>query len=175
MRVFAGIDIEDSKLKQELANVTESFCGSGRAVSPENYHITLKFFGDSVTQNAVDTIKQKMDNLTADSREFTVKGLGAFPSEEYITVVWAGTDRRIMPIVNTFNTQFDLREDFTPHITLCRFNTLPPEQKNTVQQHLKTHEDTVFGTAQATEITLKKSILTADGPIYETLHCVPLS
>lgn len=59
------------------------------------------------------------------------------------------------------------RRSFQPHVTLCRVKS----GKNRVQlvEAVKAMSEEEFGELRVAHISLKKSILTRDGPIYSTV------
>lgn len=91
-RLFLGVDIDDAT-RGLLAVHLETHIGQelpGRSVPPRNWHMTLRFLGDSTPEQA----ERVIHNLATDSLAgaFTVRfgRLGAFPRPRRATVLWLG-------------------------------------------------------------------------------------
>jgi 2'-5' RNA ligase len=63
---------------------------------------------------------------------------------------------------------------FNAHATLARVKYLPKKKKEDFLHLLEELKDVELGTMQVDAIRLKKSTLTPEGPVYETLHEVRL-
>ena len=122
-----------------------------------------------------DAIGTAVDDADAGPFRATVAGLGAFPSAEYIRVVWAGVDAgaeemsRLHEAVERETTAlgFDPADhEFTPHATLARMSDA--RGKEHVQRLLREADPTV-GSFRVEQIRLKKSVSTDDGPRYSTV------
>lgn len=179
MRLFVSVDLEG--LAESVAFVQERFEGASglSPVDPEDAHVTLKFLGD-VDQGdltrLVDGLEAAVDAAAVDPFHAEFGGLGAFPSEDYIRVVWLGVREggeamtRLHEAVEerTVELGFDPeRHEFTPHVTLARMNHAGGKEH--VQEVLRT-EDPAVGSMEVEEVRLTKSELTEEGPRYETVE-----
>jgi 2'-5' RNA ligase len=184
MRLFVSIDLPEA-LADRIADVQDHFEGASGLdfVDPRQAHITLKFLGET-PDHRLDAVKSTLEEAVAEADvepfEATFRGLGVFPSLEYISVVWLGVEdgadrmcRLQEPIErHLVEIGFDPEDhDFTPHVTLARMNHAGG--KELVQENVKTRDPTV-GTMRVEEIRLTESTLTPDGPSYETRHRVEL-
>ena len=91
MRAFIAIDIPEEmqeKIREIQEGLREFVTGS---FQKGNFHLTLKFLGE--IKEAKKAIKA-MESLK-DTRKFAVhfSGLGAFPNENYIRVIWIGVSK----------------------------------------------------------------------------------
>ncbi len=177
MRVFLAIEI-DEKLTDKIYEVQREFmkCEAPiKLVETENLHFTLKFFGE-VDQDKIDQINRAIDAKIDKHKSFIIKikGMGVFPNENYIRVVWLGMDN-FEPFSHL---QMDLDEDFqkmgfkkersyTPHLTIARVKGA--KNKDELLATLKGLDDIEIGEMNIKKIVLKKSELTPAGPIYTTL------
>ncbi|WP_136688347.1 RNA 2',3'-cyclic phosphodiesterase [Halorhabdus amylolytica] len=182
-RLFVSVDLDG--LGEEVAAVQERFEGASglNFVDPNQAHVTLKFLGDTDP----DRLPELTAELTAavedsgvGSFETEFGGLGAFPSTDYIRVVWLGVRdgseqlSRLYEAIEerTVAMGFDEEEhDFTPHVTLARMNHAGG--KELVQEILREDDPTV-GTIDVETVKLTESVLTDDGPEYSTVESFEL-
>jgi 2'-5' RNA ligase len=184
MRLFASVDLPDDlapgvrAVQDELRNV------SGLDFTdPTQAHVTLKFLGevdaDRIT-GVEDAIGEAVDATGVDPFEATVEGIGAFPSPEYIRVVWLGIGRgseeltRLHEAIEdrTTRMRFDPEDHaFTPHVTLARMNHAGG--KDLVQQALR-ERDPEVGSMRVEAVSLTESDLGPGGPAYSTVARFPL-
>jgi 2'-5' RNA ligase len=183
MRLFVSIDLDG--LDEAVAAVQEPLSAASGLdlVAPEQAHITLKFLGE-VAEQGIDDIEAALEDAvrTAAVRPFSItfEGLGAFPSTEYIRVVWLGVGEGTEELTRVYEAiERRLIEEgfepesheFTPHVTLGRMRH--GGGKKTVQRALET-EGVTAGSMQVTDVRLKESLLTDDGPVYVTRSRVEL-
>jgi 2'-5' RNA ligase len=121
-------------------------------VDPNLVHITLKFLGD-VNENQIEQIAGALDGINIPSFEAKIENVGVFPKPKYVKVIWLGAEGNFGELHD--NVESALKEAFLK-----------------VLYELK---DIEIGTFHVDAIKLKKSTLTPEGPIYETLHEVRLS
>ncbi len=180
MRSFISIDLDNEKSKKNLIDVQDKVKGteSGKIklVKPENFHITVKFLGDIEKSQTTD-IKRLMEKYQKyPKKTLKVNEIGVFPHYGYIKVIWAGLeeDPDLKEIKNGLEN--DLSElgferdnkDFKPHITIGRVKKV--WDKDSLVGLLKTIKNEKIGKMKIDKLKLKKSKLTPDGPIYETLE-----
>jgi 2'-5' RNA ligase len=183
-RLFVSLDLPDD-LAQSVESLQSRFSDADGLdfTDPTQAHLTLKFLGDTEPER-VEEITAALETAVADADTgaFTVEvgGLGVFPSEEYIRVLWTGVRdgsaaiTTIQAAVERELTALGFGEEeheFTPHVTLARMSDA--RGKDLVQRRLR-EEDPTVGTFTATEIRLTESTLTQDGPVYETVVAVEL-
>jgi 2'-5' RNA ligase len=186
MRLFVSVDLPD-ELTDAVRAVQERFEGVDglNFTDPTQAHLTLKFLGE-VDPDRTDELVAALETAVADAGvdpfEATVGGLGAFPSEEYIRVVWlgvradGGAERlaRLADAVERETTAlgFDERDHaFTPHVTLARMDHAGGKA---LVQRVLADADPDVGSVTVDEVRLTESRLTDDGPEYTTVERVPL-
>lgn len=192
MRLFFAIDLPES-LHEPVAGIQSDLAdAAGLSVTdPAQAHLTMKFLGETPTAAAADGDEPSVDDAKLagaaavdaaglDPFEVEVRGLGAFPSTEYISVVWAGVDdgaaalRDLAGALEAATTDRGFAEadnEFTPHVTLARMNDA--RGKGLVQDRLRNADPTV-GRFTAEELRLTRSILREDGAEHETVARFPL-
>ncbi len=174
MRAFIAVKIPESirkNLVQLQQEIGKSFSNEIKFVEPENIHITLKFF-DHIDDKAVNDIKKVI--LSLDFEPFTVscKGLGAFPNEKFIRVVWAGAESEgklefVASQLNEKLAAFEFKpESFASHITLGRVR-----KHIEFSKEIEKYRGMEFGefVVSKENIVLKRSKITPDGPVYTDL------
>ncbi|WP_435117435.1 RNA 2',3'-cyclic phosphodiesterase [Halolamina sp. C58] len=191
MRLFFAIDLPDD-LREPFAAIQDDLAAAEGLsfTDPEQAHLTMKFLGDVPTEDEADDEPTVADAKVAGAAavdaadlspfEMEVGGLGAFPSPEYISVVWAGVRDGAADLealaaaleTETTDRGFDDADNpFTPHVTLARMNDA--RGKNLVQDRLRNTDPTV-GRFTAEELRLKRSILGDDGAEHRTIARFPL-
>lgn len=183
MRLFVSVDLPD--LADPIRAYQEKLePASGiKLTNPKQTHVTLKFLGE-VEANRIERLTEMLETAVADSgvNPFTVtlSGIGAFPSESYIQVIWAGVsegDTELTQLHDAIEEHFTAigfdpeEHEFTPHATIARMEHAGG--KDRVQDVLGATPP--LGSQQVTTVRLTESVLKGDGPTYETIHEVPLT
>lgn len=144
---------------------------------PQNIHLTLKFLGD-VKAEDVEPVKRTITGLTKEFPAFriSVKGLGAFPGKKEPRILWAGIEegkdeliRLAGKLEERMYTIGFSKEDrkYKPHLTLARIKCI--KDVNEFNEKLLKFNDYDAGRAEVDTVSLIKSTLTQQGPIYETI------
>jgi 2'-5' RNA ligase len=179
MRLFISADLDG--LAEEIATVQEHFADASgvRLTDPANVHVTLKFLGDveeDSVPDLVDTLEEAVDAADVDPFRAEFGGLGAFPSEEYIRVLWVGVREGSAELTRlheaiekrTVEMGFDPADhEFTPHATVARMDHAGGKEQ--VQRALR-ETDLTVGTRRVEEVRLTESVLGDDGPEYTTVE-----
>ncbi len=171
MRAFIAIDVPYFK---EIENLQKSISGRFKAVEPHNLHLTLKFLGD-VEEREVESIVKAMESCRRESFSVRLKGIGFFPNENYVRVLWIGIEDpdplvSLMKCLDTHLSRmgFEKEKKYIPHLTIARVKSRISIENRDRFTYMN------FGIFQVTEIKLKKSTLTEKGPIYEDIAVVSL-
>lgn len=169
MRVFVALNIPQ-EIKNRLALLSNEISGDGiTPVKAENQHITLRFIGDCDSREQKDIV-ERLKEIRYKPFECRVCGVGVFPSENYIRVVWAGTesDQALEGLAKDISKRlhgFGKDERFSAHLTLARV-----KKKTDLSAFLKSHEGEEFGTFMASSFELMESVLgNPGGPQYSVL------
>lgn len=179
-RLFVGVRVPPLPRLRHFANKLSGLGSALRIVAPHNWHITLKFLGDTTAQqqDGLVTLLTQMAEMT-EFGTVRVQGTGAFPDLHRPSVIWAG----LQPPDDLAKLAAKLEADCEPlgfardkyawqaHLTLAYIKHRPPEELHTeLQRAASTH----FGDVALRELELIESTLTPDGPIYSTVADVPL-
>lgn len=186
MRLFVSVDLPPS-LADEIERVQAKFREADglRFTDPTQAHVTLMFLGETDPERVTEietALQAAVESADVDPFDCTVGGLGVFPSTSYVSVVWAGVREgqgdaelsRLAEAVRTELTALGFEADaheFTPHVTIARMDDA--RGKSLVQRVVET-EDPTIGTFEVDEVRLTESVLTAEGPRYETVASIDL-
>ncbi|HID47513.1 MAG TPA: RNA 2',3'-cyclic phosphodiesterase [Methanothermococcus okinawensis] len=168
MRCFLAIELSE-EIVEELENLKKNFKIEGiKLVERENLHITVKFLGE-VEEKTVEEIKNI--DLSMEPVESRIKGLGVFPRENYIRVIWVGASN-LVPLFKEVDRKledlnFRREREYIPHVTIGRVKFL--RNRKLLKERIEKYRDVDIGTQYVESIVLMRSILTRGGPIYEVL------
>ncbi len=185
IRAFIAVELPD-RIKQRLGEIQEQLkAGRSEAkwVAPQSIHLTLKFLG-GISRDTVSGVTEAMEEaaLGVSPLKLGVNGLGVFPNAKRVQVVWAGLTGDMATLIQV---QKDLdtalaRLGFTPesrpftaHLTLARMRD---EASATEREGVgKLVESTSFegGEFVADSLSLMRSELRREGPIYTRVASVP--
>ncbi|KYC49094.1 MAG: 2',5' RNA ligase family [Candidatus Methanofastidiosum methylothiophilum] len=177
MRSFISMDITSKdvldKIKNFQTNLKNTACPM-KVVERENLHLTLKFLGE-ISESSYKRIVESLDSSLSEYSSFEVnlKGTGFFPSISDLRVIWIGMNAPeiiyIQKEIDDTLCSMGFKEDrkFVPHLTVSRVKS--SLNKKPLLNVLDEYKDYDFGTDRITKINFKKSTLTPQGPIYETL------
>ena len=180
-RIFVAADIhkktEIQKIQENLItrlNLDNKFL---KLVGPENFHFTLVFFGE-VDNAILDKIVAKISEIEFQSFEISYGMVGAFPNNNRAKVVWIGLDEKTKEAFNQLyhlvisklrdldlNLEQDMEKEIIPHMTLFR-------TKVTLSLKFQCIEYYSSMSDKIDTVSVKKSITTPQGPIYENIISV---
>jgi len=184
MRAFIAVELaEDLKRKAEkLQERIDMLDIDVTLVRPENMHYILKFLGE-INEEDVEKVKQVMDKVGERFGPFELHatGLGAFPSNQYVRVIWVGAKEGSQHL-RALAEQLELElsglgfrketKQYTPHLTLGRVKSA--RNKPELLILLRELENAELGSFRVEEIKLFKSVLSPKGPIYTVIHTAKL-
>ncbi|MGI0079957.1 MAG: RNA 2',3'-cyclic phosphodiesterase [Nitrososphaerales archaeon] len=183
MRTFLSYDIDDDMIRTRVAALQQEIGSTGadlKLVNPSILHFTIRFLGE------IDEAKRDRIILAIEGRvkpletEVTFRGVGVFPSESKILVVWIGIDENTAKVlsersreVNSLLQQVgplreDSHEEFNPHVTIARVRT--GRNKEALLDFIKEHKNEEFGKSMIGLLRLKLSDLLPSGPKYSDIH-----
>ncbi len=171
MRAFIGMRVKpNEQLRKALSFLSKQ--EGVKAVEDENLHINLKFLGE-IDKNQAELIKKVLEKIRVPPFEVKVKGIGFFPSEEFIKVVFAEAEASELIELNSFIEKelyskgfMKENRDYVPHITLARVKRRLSEE---VVGELKKIGRGIDFSFEASEVELIESVLTKEKPFYETI------
>jgi RNA 2',3'-cyclic 3'-phosphodiesterase len=169
MRLFVALDLPAS-LRQRLSTLTGGLPGA-RWVPAENYHVTLRFIGETPSWKA-EEIDHALAALRAPGFPLTLAGLGTFERGGRSAALWVGVERtpaldHLRAKVETALQRIGLepeRRRFAPHVTLARVEAVPEAK---LVAHLQAHSLFRADAVEIEHFTLFSSRLGKDRAVYE--------
>jgi 2'-5' RNA ligase len=142
MRLFVALDLPWA-LRQRLASLAGAGIPGARWVPPENYHLTLRFIGETPGFRA-EEIDHALAGLKARGFPLTLAGVGTFAKGGRVVSLWVGVERN--PQLDHLHGKIETalqrcglepeRRRFTPHVTLARLdNAAETKLVHFVQAH----------------------------------------
>lgn len=174
MRAFIALELPYD-FEDELAGCARQLASvvSGRFMKRSTYHVTLAFLGD-IDEGEARSAMDALDAACADMgpAPLSAEGLGTFGRPRDATL-WLGLARstQLMDLASRVRTELENRgiafdaKPFLPHITLARRARIPAGALPDLPFPLP---------AEATDVTLFKSILDQSGATYKPLYTVEL-
>lgn len=169
MRCFVAVDI-DNGLKDRIIAFQKSLPEiDAKIVEKENLHFTLKFLGE-INEKTLEQAKKILSRVASQFAPFSasVRGMGTFPNISYIRVVWLGCPELYnlqKAVDEALSPLFKKERGVNPHLTLARVRS--QKNEHLLAEFINKNKDIEIGYFMVKEIKLKKSTLTAKGPIYE--------
>ena len=173
VRAFFAVELTDDIRNQFYAvqDILRNSDAKLTCVDPSLTHITMKFLGD-VSDDVMHCVQEIMSEFSFKPTEITVSGVRLHPKKRP-RIVWADVsdngwgevtvaelDRRLAPLGIASETRL-----FTPHVTLGRIKRYDRSLRAAVEEV----SGYSFGRMSVDTITLKKSTLTPQGPVYEDI------
>lgn len=175
MRLFIAIDF--SELKDYLIELQNQLPKNAKLSLTKTFHLTLKFLGE-VQPNNAEKVVNILKNIKFGAFSVFLDGIGIFPTENYIRVVWIGLkpEDKILDlqkaIDESLKSLFKKEKEFKAHITIARVR-YPEDKKAFVGQIKKIRVENKR--IEVKDFMLIKSTLTSKGPIYEDLAVFNIS
>jgi len=183
LRAFLSYDISDPTFLEKVGQLQSELKRTGadlKFVNPDIMHFTIRFLGEIEEPDKnqiVEALRGKVENFELD---LSFRGLGSFPDERRISVIWIGIDPASAAILekqaNEINKLLlnvpllknEKPQEFSPHVTIARVRT--GRNKEDLQNFLRAHRNDEFGSSRIKHLRLKLSQLTPAGPEYSDLH-----
>ncbi|MDD4307237.1 MAG: RNA 2',3'-cyclic phosphodiesterase [Thermoplasmata archaeon] len=172
-RAFIAAEVPFSPELESFSKAVKASGASAKMVDLRNIHITLKFLGDT-DEALVPDIEKVMRAAVSEISPFRMqlKGTGAFPNLNRISVVWAGLEgaeplatvaKRIDEGLKPLGFEPEKRA-FSPHVTVARIRD--GRNVRELAEVIREWEHSNFGEVPVDRIILKKSVLRPEGPVY---------
>ena len=186
IRSFLAFDLTD-EIKKELGGLITLLAPKAKGikwVEPSLMHCTMKFFGDVEEDLLLGDLSRTIEDTVRHQSPINLKGVGVgvFPNWRYPRVIWAGLTGEVEAAIalherlETVFEPFGLERDdraFRLHLTLGRTKSALKNSGPLVSLVEKL-VDREFGEFTIDHLTLYKSVLTREGPIYTSLKTFPL-
>ncbi len=174
MRTFVAIEISNDHIINSIKKFQTEININAKPIEPKNCHFTLQFLGE-ISEDISQKIIQALHKIEFSSFSVNLKGVGAFPKSKLPRVIWIGTDndggnmliqlsKKVEKVLEPLG--FFSNKPFKPHITVFRIK----KKIGDITKELDSQKMVDFGTQEITNIKLKKSELTPNGPIYSDLE-----
>ena len=173
VKIHAGSELIDTfeTIRKSLKNEKIKW------VDPNILHITLKFLGDTQTEQ-IGAISQILKQIATQFKpfEFIIQKTGVFRSLRDPRVIWFGIDgaETMAKIAAAIEKELaplgfpPENKDFKPHLTLGRIKEI--ENVNKLKAVLNEHHDVILQTEAVPCFYLYESVLTPKGPVYSVLE-----
>jgi RNA 2',3'-cyclic 3'-phosphodiesterase len=181
MRAFLGIPVPDA-LKEKIVQVQGRLSMFDiKFVEPNNFHFNLKFFGE-LDEAKIPELKAKIDDACRGVRPFEIRiaGTGAFPNSNFIRVLWldvkdgreelVSLGEKVQKSIESLG--YGAEDRFVPHLTLGRVRS--NSDNAAIANAMEKLKDSEIGMMKVDRIVLFRSILGANGPIYEEVFKISL-
>lgn len=147
-------------------------------VSPDSFHITLKFLGGVEPERLKATWASVSEALVG-TRPFTMvfRGVGAFPNLNRVRVVWVGTTEGMAELSDLAERAEQAcakhgfereKRPFAAHLTLGRAREVAPNPR--LAAVIEELADLDLGQAGVDRVLLMKSELARQGAVYSELE-----
>ncbi len=181
MRLFFCVELEDDA-KRELGALIERLrprCGHAKWVARDNLHLTVRFLGE-VDERRLGELEALAREVAREFSPFTLEldMLSAFPSPRRARVLWVGPRgdagefvalmRAVEDRVRSLGFRPEIKEP-KAHVTLARFKVPRDLSEIIGKADLKRPLRVDVRT-----LTLMRSELRPEGPIYTPVFRVPL-
>ena len=179
-RLFVGVRVSVATANA-LAGAAETLQRKARDagvdvrwVAPVNYHVTLKFLGWT-RDDTIAAVGDALDEALAGAQRlgFRTARLGAFPSLDKATVVWAGIPdgdalaeiaKRVEAATAKLGFAADKRA-FHPHVTLGRLR-----DPRSVRDVVLLLSEQMFGDTRIDSVMLFESETKSSGSVYREVR-----
>lgn len=168
MRLFVALALPE-QVRRRLSHLCFGLPGA-RWVSPENFHVTLRFIGE-VDGGLMQDIDAALAGIRAPGFEIEIASVGHFGSPGKIRSIWAGVAPQ--PALQHLHDKVESAvvragaepdgQKFRPHVTLTRSNVT---QLGKLQDFLAQHSLFRSGRFPVTHFTLFSSFTGGEGAIY---------
>lgn len=173
MRVFVAIEITNNEVISSIKKFQENINIDAKPVELANLHFTLQFLGE-ISKEMAQKIIQSLQTIEFSSFDVNLKEIGAFPKPKFPRVVWIGTDesggnmliqlsKKVEKMLEPLGFFSD--KPFKPHITVFRIK----KKIGDISGELEDNKMVNFGIQNVSNIKLKKSVLSPNGPVYSDL------
>ena len=167
IRLFVSIEVPNG-IKNKIAKLgLELPADAIKPVPAENLHVTLSFIGRVNTTKLLE-IESSLRAIEFSPFELSFKGVGIFPSTDFVKVVWVGAKSEelnsLAEKITVALSGLVEKEDqkFSAHLTIARVR-----KKIDVHEFLKMHKDDEFGSFTADKFNLMESVMVyGESPKY---------
>jgi RNA 2',3'-cyclic 3'-phosphodiesterase len=185
IRAFLALEISPSLQKNitgHSAALKRALSNNIRWVATENIHLTLKFLGDTSSASLQD-LTHALTAIIAQQQPFdiSVGGFGVFPNPKRPRILWIGIQappdlERLSRAIEATCVRLGYppeEKHFNPHLTIGRLRD--GADQSALLPVLQEIEIRPLGSMTVSNITLFRSDLRPQGPLYTPLSHLPLA
>jgi len=173
--MFVAIEVSDKDVLNSIHKIQTELNIKAKPVELHNMHFTVQFLGE-VSEEMIGKISDALNSIEFSAFSISFASVGVFPKPNFPRVIWIGvTDgvnelEKLAEMIRSKLSDIGFSPDkkFKPHVTIFRI-------KNKIEDlssKLEKFSSCSFGKQLISEIKLKKSELTPNGPIYTDLLVV---
>ena len=175
MRTFIAIEVNDQDVLNSIHKIQTELNIKAKPVELHNMHFTVQFLGE-VSEEMVRKISDALSSIEFSTFSISFASVGVFPKPNFPRVIWIGTNdgvselEKLAEMIRSKLSQLGFNPDkkFKPHVTIFRVKN----KIEGISSKLEKFSSCYFGKQIVSEIKLKKSELTPNGPIYTDLLVV---
>ena len=175
MRAFVAIEVNDQGVLNSIHKIQSELNIKAKPVELHNMHFTVQFLGE-VSEEVIKKISSALNSIEFSTFSVTFASIGAFPKPNSPRVIWIGVNdgvnelEKLAEIIRAKLSDIGFSPDkkFKPHVTIFRVKNRIEDLPSKLEKFSSYH----FGKQTDSEIKLKKSELTPNGPIYTDLLVV---
>ena len=179
MRSFIAVELDEELVPKVVDAQSQISAGKIKFVEPENLHFTLKFLGE-ITEAKANEVTAALRKICSALSPFSVslKGVGVFPSLQYIKVIWIGMESEeffmLAKLVDSGMGKLGFKQErnIVPHLTVGRVKAAG--NKARLQEQISALKNVKIGDMTVNSVKLNKSELTRKGPIYTDIEEISL-
>jgi len=175
VRTFIAIEVNDQDVLNSIYKIQAELNIKAKPVELHNMHFTVQFLGE-VSEEMIRKISDTLNSIEFSTFSISFASIGVFPNPNSPRVIWIGANdgvNELEKLAETIHTKlshlgFSPDKKFKPHVTIFRI-------KNKIEgmsSKLEKFSSYYFGKQTVSEIKLKKSELTPNGPVYTDLLVV---
>ena len=175
MRAFVAIEVSNKDVLNSIHKIQTELNIKAKPVELHNMHFTVQFLGE-ISEEMVRKISDALNSIKFSAFSISFTSIGVFPNPNSPRVIWIGANdgvnelEKLVEMIRLKLSQIGFSPDkkFKPHVTIFRV-------KNKIEDlssKLEKFSSCSFGKQLVSEIKLKKSVLSYQGPIYTDLLVV---
>jgi 2'-5' RNA ligase len=175
MRVFVAIEVSSKDVLNSIHKIQTELNIKAKPVELHNMHFTVQFLGE-VSEEMIGKISDALNSIEFSTFSISFVNIGVFPNPNFPRVIWIGTNdgvnelEKLAEMIRSKLSQIGFSPDkkFKAHVTIFRVKNKIEGLPDKLEKFSSYH----FGKQIVSEIKLKKSELTPNGPIYTDLLVV---